>query len=179
MNDPSIKCSMNNRMVCLTVSSLVIISCTLIVPVIAQPPAQKKSGGKTEWPIKAPYDDAICAFDKALTKASRDKEFRKRLTKSCESAKEAVSEIGNINIPDDRIIIFYEGEAVDAKAWSKIDHDKIKEALGDSRSSEKIHVFVLPPWKDRDTAEYRYAEYFVGMYDFWLMSGPPCQLPRP
>src|SRR5207245_6616986 len=126
---------------------------------------------RAEWPTKEPYDAAICAFDKALTKASQDKKFRERLTKSCESAKKAVAEVGDINIPDNRMIIFYEGEAA---PLTKDDHDKLRK-LFESRSSEKIHVFALPPWKNNDTAEYRYEEYFVGMYEYWLRKEAPCK----
>ena len=65
-------------------------------------PARKK------WPETAPYNDAIDAFDKALTRAGWDESFRKRLTDSPVSAKAAVAEIGEIDIPDDRVIVFYE-----------------------------------------------------------------------
>jgi len=169
---------MISRAMCATtfvVSALVI---ALAVPTsTAQTSSLQTNGPKKEWPTKAPYDDAICAFDKALTKASRDKTFRARLTKSCESAKDAVSEIGNINIPDDRIFIFYEAEPGPAKALSKGVQRKICALFGKSRSREKIHVFVLPEWKDNDTAEYRYEEYFIGMYEAWLTSGPRCKVP--
>jgi hypothetical protein len=141
----------------------------------AKTPAPAAKPPKADWPVKEPYDTAICAFDKALTKASRNKSFRARLTQSCDSAKKAVAEVGNINIPADRIIIFYEGEAVKA-----VPQDKRKEAhklLGQSYSNEKIHVFVLPEWKNNDTAEYRYEEYFMGMYDAWLAHPPRCQVP--
>jgi hypothetical protein len=169
---------MINRAMCATTFVISALVIALIAPTsMAQTSSSQTSGPKKEWPTKEPYDDAICAFDKALTKASRDKAFRARLTKSCESAKEAVSEIGNINIPDDRIIIFYEGEAGPVKALSPRKRKEAQKLLGGSTSSEKIHVFVLPTWKDNDTAEYRYEEYFVGMYDAWLAHPPRCKVP--
>jgi len=86
-----------NRATGAIVRALVTFAFAMTVPVvITQLSAQSASGPKTEWPTTAPYDTAICAFDKALTKASRDKTFRGRLTKSCESAKDAVSEIGTL-----------------------------------------------------------------------------------
>lgn len=151
----------------LGLSVFLLISCALIFPGIARATGQN---GPAEWPTKAPYDDAICAFDKALTQASRDKEFRQRLTESCDSAKKAVAEIGNIAIPDDRVIIFYEGEA------AEIRKRKVAKFKG-SRSSEKIHVFVLPDWNDK--GPHRYEEYFVGMYEYWLRKNAPCELPKP
>ncbi len=178
MNKPSIN-KVRNHATGAIISALVTFAFALAVPVtITQLSAQYASGPKTDWPTTAPYDAAICAFDKALTKASRDKTFRGRLTKSCESAKDAVSEIGNINIPDDRIIIFYEAEPGPAKPLSSEVRKKAFELLKvKSRSSEKIHVFVLPPWKDNDTAEYRYEQWFIGMYEAWLTKPPRCKVP--
>jgi hypothetical protein len=178
MNELSIN-KVRNRRTEVIVSALVTSAFALAVSVaMAQSSAEQTSGPKAEWPTTAPYDAAICAFDKALTKASREKTFRERLTKSCESAKDAVKEIGNINIPDDRIIIFYEAEAGPVKPLSQEVRKKAFKLLkAGSRSSEKIHVFVLPTWKDNDTAEYRYEQYFVGMYDAWIAHPPRCKVP--
>lgn len=50
-------------------------------------------------------DTAVAAFNAALKK-STDAEFRKRLLNK-DDAKAAVSEVGNVNIPNDIVIRFY------------------------------------------------------------------------
>jgi hypothetical protein len=124
-------------------------------------PVQKK------WPETAPYNDAINAFSAALTRGARDEVFRKRLTSSPDSAKAAVAEIGNIDIPDDRVIVFYEPQPPKAAAVEKASARK-QVAAGGSTSSENIHVFYLPPLNPEDTTtEYKYAEFFMCCYDQW------------
>jgi hypothetical protein len=56
---------------------------------------------KQEWND----DTAVAAFNAALKK-STDAEFRKRLLDK-NKAKDAVSEVGNVNIPEDIVIRFY------------------------------------------------------------------------
>src|SRR5436853_7018824 len=81
------------------VSVLVTFAAALAVsPLIAQAPAKQKQA-PAQWPESAPYDAAIEAFDAALTRAGWDLEFRQRLIKTPDSAKEAVAEAANIRIP--------------------------------------------------------------------------------
>src|SRR5262245_51850470 len=90
------------------VASTILILCSAALTISA---ARAQGGARASWPTAVPYDAAIDAFDAALTKAVRDPAFRARLTKSPDSAKESVEEVGNINIPSDRVIIFYEPQA--------------------------------------------------------------------
>ena len=127
---------------------------------------------RKKWPETAPYNDAIKAFDAALTRAARDKKFRDRLTASPASAKEAVADIGNIDIPADRVIVFYEPKAPKvvgiAQAESNGQGIAAKASSG-STSSENVHVFYLPPLNENDTTtEYKYETYFMCCYDQWL-----------
>ena len=128
-------------------------------------PNQKK------WPETAPYNDAIDAFDKALTRAGWDEAFRKRLTESPASAKKAVAEIGEIDIPDDRVIVFYEPQGPKPAAADKATpRTKLAAAAaGESQSSENVHVFYLPPLhKDDQSKKYTYEQFFMCCYDMWL-----------
>jgi len=131
-------------------------------------PARKK------WPETAPYNDAIDAFDKALTRAGWDEAFRKRLTESPASAKATVAEIGEIDIPDDRVIVFYEAQgpkrtAAAAKATSPAPARFAAGTAGDSQSSENVHVFYLPPFNNGDQSKkYTYEQFFMCCYDDWL-----------
>jgi len=94
---------------CLFVASLI---CLLAVAQSNQPNAT----GKKQWPNQrqstsehdAAVSAAVDAFTATLTKAGHNTEFRKNLTASCGSAKKTVSDEGNIDIPDDVVIMFYE-----------------------------------------------------------------------
>src|SRR5438874_13513538 len=98
------------------VSLLITFAAALAVsPLIAQAPAKQKQA-PAEWPESAPYDDAIEAFDAALTRAGWDSEFRERLIKTPDSAKQAVAEAGNIRIPANKVIVFYEGQPAKPEA---------------------------------------------------------------
>jgi hypothetical protein len=134
-------------------------------------PATTSTPSPSPWPTSTPYDVAICAFDKALTKAARDQAFRNRLTKSCETAKQAIEEIGNVTIPCDRLLVFFEPEAAPGKS---IDREMLKKIAKDFQKSsgefhnEKIHIFFLPPFNPSDTTtEHRYETYFLLGYDAW------------
>jgi hypothetical protein len=128
-------------------------------------PAGKK------WPETAPYNDAIVVFDKALTRAGWDEAFRKRLTDSPASAKAAVAEIGEIDIPDNRVIVFYEPQGPKRPAADKAGPRAMVAAgaAGESQSSENVHVFYLPPFnKDDQSKKYTYEQFFMCCYDPWL-----------
>jgi hypothetical protein len=130
----------------------------------------------TDWPTTTPYDVAICAFDKALTRAARDKAFRDRLTDSCDSAKQAIAEIGNLKIPCDRKIVFFEMAGSPEKISA--DQRKILDGIFKSKVNEGIHVFFLPEFKPADvTTEHRYEQYFLGFYDAWKRASAPCKVP--
>lgn len=129
------------------------------------------------WPTATPYDAGICAFDKALTTAARDRAFRDRLLDSCDSAKQAIAEIGNLKIPCDRMIVFFEVEAGPGKRISD-DQRKTLDAIYRGRSNERVHVFFLPPFNPNDTTTvYRYEGYFLGFYDAWKTTNPRCNVP--
>jgi hypothetical protein len=85
---------------------------------------------------------------------------------SSDSARAAVAEIGNMHIPKDRVMVFYEGEA-NVKGVSE-DLRKDMKALWESRSSEKVHVFVLPPFDPNNTTKtYKYRDWFMCCYEAW------------
>ena len=150
-------------------ASTILILCSAALTVSA---VKAQPGARAKWPTEVPYDAAIHAFDAALTKAVRDPAFRARLTESPDSAKQAVQEVGNITIPKDRVIVFYEPQskpganpvaamAANAAAfnWS-------------SRQNENIHVFVLPPGDADKTKEYHYEDYMMCCYPVWTLSTP-------
>src|SRR6266480_4841976 len=142
-----------------------------VSPIIAQAPAKQKQA-PAEWPESAPYDAAIEAFDAALTRAGWDSEFRERLIKSPNSAKEAVTEVGNIRIPANKVIVFYEAQPAKSdttkSASAHENNYTFVQLLSQSNSNENVHVFRLPPLKKNDKAKkYKYEDYFMCCYDFW------------
>ncbi len=141
-----------------------------VSPLTAQAPAKQKQV-PAEWPERAPYDAAIEAFDAALTRAGWDLEFRQRLIKTPDSAKEAVAEVGNIRIPADKVIVFYEAQPgkPEAKNASAESNNYIPVQLSSvSKSNENVHVFCLPPFKKDDKSKkYTYENYFMCCYDAW------------
>jgi len=168
MNELSIS-KIRTRLAQSTASLLLVIAATLAVSSLtAQPPVNTKPA---EWPESAPYNAAINAFDAALTRAGWDSEFRQRLLKSPDSAKKAVAEIGNIKIPANKVIIFYEAQPAkrDAKSATTESNAYIPVELSSaSKSNENVHVFYLPPFKKDDkTKTYKYEDYFMCCYDLW------------
>lgn len=141
-----------------------------VSPLTAQAPAKQKQV-PAEWPERAPYNAAIEAFDAALTRAGWDLEFRQRLIKTPDSAKEAVAEVGNIRIPADKVIVFYEAQPgkPEAKNASAESNNYIPVQLSSvSKSNENVHVFCLPPFKKDDKSKkYTYENYFMCCYDAW------------
>ncbi len=89
------------------------------------------------------------ALDAAMTRAGYDSHFRDRLTASCDSAKNAVSEEGRIDIRKDAQMIF---------------HSKI----GD----ERYHIFELPPFDPNSRKEHLYSDSFQGLYPLWVPHTP-------
>jgi hypothetical protein len=143
--------------------------------------ARAQQGARAEWPREVPYDAAIKAFDAVLTKAVRDPAFRARLTESPDSAKTAVEEVGNINIPKTRVIVFYEPQAAPspspaaARAAQGAAAALVRPAVAltwGSRSNENIHVFVLPPETADVNKEYHYEDYMMCCYPVWRLSTP-------
>lgn len=171
MNELSIR-KIRTRLAQSTASLLLVIAAALAVSSLtAQPPVNTKKEAPAEWPESAPYNAAISAFDAALTRAGWDSEFRQRLLKSPDSAKKAVAEIGNIKIPANKVIIFYEAQPAkpDAKSATTESNAYIPVELSSaSKSNENIHVFYLPPFKKDDKAKtYKYEDYFMCCYDVW------------
>lgn len=93
--------------------------------------------------------NAVAAFTAALSKSGHDQEFRDRLKASLESARGAVSEAGDVNIPDDMVILFFEGEL-----------------------NDKYHAFYLPPFDPDRTDVHEYEKHFQGFYNAWRPEVP-------
>jgi hypothetical protein len=98
-------------------------------------------------PVKKEWnpENGVAAFSAALTKAGHDEDFRNRLIKSWDSARDAVSEVGEVEIPTEIRITFHEDEL-----------------------NDKYHVFYLPPLDpDKKIIPYEYATFFQGNYNAW------------
>jgi len=98
-------------------------------------------------PDKKPWnpENAVAAFTAALTRAGHDETFRSKLKDSWKSARDAVSEHGQIEIADDIRITFHEDEL-----------------------NGKYHVFYLPPLDpSQKEIPYEYATFFQGNYNAW------------
>src|SRR5207237_3821924 len=134
-------------------SVLITFAAALAVsPLIAQAPAKQKQA-PAQWPESAPYNAAIEAFDAALTRAGWDSEFRQRLIKSQDSAKEAVAEVGNIKIPANKVIIFYEAQPAKSDARKVSEQSSaytFMNLASESKSNENVHVFYLLPFHKAD-----------------------------
>ena len=152
----------------LTIAAL-IVSLVLVSPT-ASAQTGTASPSPSPWPEKPPFKPAINAFTKVLTHAARNKAFRKRLTASCDSAKKAVAELANMKIPDNVVIIFYEGEVIAPTATNAANTSANPQPSDsdDSRQNERVHVFVLPPLNESDqTTEYQYRDYLMCCYEYW------------
>jgi hypothetical protein len=90
-----------------------------------------QSGGKKEWNP----NNGVPAFTAALSRSGYDSDFRKRLTDSCESARQAVIEDGNIAVPDNVVMMFHESGAY-------------KDHFG----------FFLPPFNPKAQTPYKYSD---------------------
>jgi hypothetical protein len=91
-------------------------------------------------------ENAVPSFTEALSKSGYDSDFRKRLKASPESARQAVSEEGKIDIPDDILIVFHE--------------DKL---------NEKYHAFHLPPFDpNNQDVRHEYEAHFMCCYNAWV-----------
>jgi hypothetical protein len=130
------------------------------------------------WPTTSPFGDAIDAFTKVLTQAGWDKKLRdEELTFSCDKARDAVRRIGNIKVPDDVIIFFYEGKVIQPPSPTATPIAEpmamaILKALAmvpiEPRQSEKVHVFVLPPLSPTgQVIPYKYDQYLMCCYQYW------------
>jgi len=134
--------------------------------------AQMNAGARAQWPTGAPYDAAILTFDAVLTKAAHDPAFRARLIESPDSAKKAVSEVGNISIPDNRVIVFYEPQGRGGIQPAAAIAANAAALNWGSRQNENIHVFVLPPADSDATKKYHYEDYMMCCYPVWTLSTP-------
>lgn len=89
--------------------------------------------------------NGVAAFTAALTRSGYDQSFRNRLVASPESARAAVAEEGQIDIPADIVMMFHPDEL-----------------------NEKYHVFYLPEFDaSKPNAKHEYAEFFQGCYNAW------------
>ena len=159
---------------------LILCSAGLSISAAKTKSAKTHAGGRLAWPTAAPYDAAILNFDAALTKAAHEPAFRSQLTKSPDSAKAAVAQLGNFNIPIDRIIVFYEPQSAPGANPTPSPNASPMGAMAmnaatmnwASRSNENIHVFVLPPADTDKTKEYHYEDYMMCCYPVWKLSKP-------
>ena len=101
---------------------------------------QSVRGTKKQWT----QPNAIMAFNMALTRSAYDRAFRDRLTTSSESAKQAVSEEGQIVIPNEVVILFHE-----------------------DKYNENYHIFDLPQFDPNARAPAAYKQYFQCCYPVW------------
>ena len=101
---------------------------------------QSKTSGKRQWNQK----NAIAAFNMALTRSAYDKEFRDRLTASPDSAKQAVSDEGQIAVPNEVVILFHE-----------------------DKQNENYHIFDLPQFDGNAGATHAYKQHFECCYPVW------------
>jgi hypothetical protein len=101
---------------------------------------QSKTSGKRQWNQK----NAVSAFNMALTRSAYDKVFRDRLTASSDSAKQAVSEEGQIAVPNEVVILFHE-----------------------DKQNENYHVFDLPPFDPNARAPHAYKQHLECCYPEW------------
>jgi len=145
-----------------------------------------QTSDKAQWPTGVPHKAAMEAFSATLTKAGWDKETRDALKASPESAKQKVAELGNVDIPANIFIMFYEpqtdkqsmGETTlsgcktnDGKygVFRTTDGKTFKSQFDDGTSSEKYHIFALPPFDQNDkTKKYYYNDgYLKCCYREW------------
>jgi hypothetical protein len=138
--------------------------------------AQSPTPPPKPWPTAPPFNDAIDAFTKVLTQAGWDKNLRKELIASCDSAKKAVARVANMKIDDPRvIIIFYEGKVIQAPSPSAtpavapmVDLKLLAVPPVEPRQNEFVHVFVLPPLDESDkTKTHEYKNYLMCCYQYW------------
>lgn len=101
---------------------------------------QSKTSGKRQWNQK----NAVSAFNMALTRSAYDKVFRDRLTASSDSAKQAVSEEGQIAVPNEIVILFHE-----------------------DKQNENYHVFDLPEFDPNARAPHAYKQHLECCYPEW------------
>lgn len=91
---------------------------------------QTKTTAKKPWPKdRKEAQGAVDAFTAALTRAGYDQGFRDRLKASPESARDAVSDEGNIDIPKDIMIIFHEPDL--CQNYWPFYLPELKETVGD------------------------------------------------
>lgn len=101
---------------------------------------QARTNGLKEWNQTTGAE----AFTASLTRSGYDRLFRDRLTASPESAKKAVSEEGQVSVPNDVVILFHE--------------DKF---------NENYHIFDLPRFDGDAQAIHEYKQHFECCYDPW------------
>jgi len=164
-----------------------VFALSALVAQTSSPSVSAKTTAKpspSPWPTKPPFAVAIKALTSTLTRAASDGEFRKQLLRSSDSAKTCIENQGNVTIPPDRVFVFFEGQDLPTKSWlppvagtPNKDRGTFRtddggktwvNLFGASRSSENIHVFVLPPFDPNNTTTvYTYQEYFKCCYDYW------------
>jgi hypothetical protein len=102
---------------------------------------RSKESAEKPWPP----ENVMHAFDKVLNRSAHDRTFRNRLTASLESAKKAVSDEGEINIPKDVVIVFHE-----------------------NRYNEKYLVFWLPEFDEKTRTTHTAKYHFECCYSAWM-----------
>lgn len=125
-------------------SRIIIIFCLLFAGGLCLGAAmhveQPVKNGKKQWN----EPNAVAAFNMALSRSAYDREFRNRLTASPESAKQAVSEEGQIDVPNEIVILFHEDE-----------------------SNENYHIFDLPQFDGDARKTHPYRQYIQCCYPPW------------
>jgi hypothetical protein len=101
---------------------------------------QPQKNNKKQWN----QANAIEAFNVVLSRSAYDRSFRDRLTASLESAKQAVSEEGQIAVPDEVVILFHE-----------------------DKYNENYHIFDLPQFDENARKTHPYRQYIECCYTPW------------
>src|SRR5437016_354917 len=148
-----------------TTGALIVLAIALTISVLMAQPASTTTTttAKRDWNSMS-IQDKIDVFNAVLTKSSADAAFRTRLKESTEEAKKAVAEQGNMTIPDDVFIMFYEPSA----GRSMKTATKFSGEIND-----KYHVFALPPVGDGK--QHFYKDHLMCCYPPWR---PPTPAPR-
>jgi hypothetical protein len=101
---------------------------------------QPKTNDKKQWN----QTNAKAAFNMVLTRSAYDRVFRDRLTASPDSAKQAVSDEGQVAVPNDVVILFHE-----------------------DKYNENYHIFDLPQFDVNARTTHAYKQYFECCYPVW------------
>jgi hypothetical protein len=132
--------------------------------VVAQPGNKAAQSGKLSWT----KENARSAFTAALTRSAQDSAYRTELVTSTDSAKKAVAKEGNIEIPREVVIMFYEPTETPTNPRAALRANARSAFRG--TSNDNYHVFALPP---ADGKQHFYKDQLRCCYPAWTPPPPP------